>query len=193
MNSEGSNRPPVVGGEITLREIEKLPLRDALRVCIQCGTCSSSCPSARAMDYLPRRMWRLVQVGLTEEVLRSKSMWLCTLCYQCQVRCPRGIPLTDTITELKQLALERGTVGSPESAAFYRVFTDVFRRYGRIRELELMARYFLATNPLGAMAHVGLGLTLLRRGKIRPQWPQLTGKGRLDALLARVKEIEGQR
>jgi len=31
-----------------------------IRRCIQCGTCSSSCPTAYAMDYTPRRLWQLV-------------------------------------------------------------------------------------------------------------------------------------
>jgi heterodisulfide reductase subunit C len=144
------------------------------------------------MDYSPRLLWRMVQLGLTEEVLRSKMMWLCSICYQCQVRCPRGIPLTETITRLKQLALERGTTRWRESTAFYRVFADVMRRYGHIRELEFMARYFLATNPLSVLGYTKLGLTLLLRGKVRPEWPRLGGEGRLDRLFARVAELEGQ-
>ena len=169
------------------------PTDASLRTCIQCGTCSASCPSAHAMDYSPRMLWRMVQLGLTDEVLRSKTMWLCSICYQCQVRCPRGIPLTEAITRLKQLALERGTAQWRESTAFYRVFADVMRRYGHTRELEFMARYFLATNPLSALGYTKLGLTLFLRGKVRPEWPRLGGEGRLDRLFARVAELEGQR
>jgi len=134
----------------------------------------------------------MVHLGLTEEVLTSKTMWLCSMCYQCQVRCPRGIPLTDLITELKQLALERGTVKSRESTAFYRAFTQVIRRYGRVREVELMARYFLTGNPLGALGYATLGITLLRRGKIRPELPSLGGNERLRRLFAQVAEVEAR-
>jgi len=161
--------------------------------CIQCGTCTASCPAAPAMDLSPRRMWRMVQLGLAEEVLRSKTMWLCSICYQCQVRCPRGIPLTETITRLKELALERGTAPSRESRAFYRAFADVMRRYGRMRELEFMVRYFLLTNPLAALGYAGLGLALLRRGKVHLELPRLGGEGRLDRLFERVAELEGRR
>ena len=164
-----------------------------LRRCIQCGTCSASCPAAHAMDLSPRQMWRLVQLGLADEVLRSKTMWLCSLCYQCQVRCPRGIPLTETITRLKEMALEQGLAPSRESVAFYRAFADVMRRYGRNREVEFMARFFLAGNPLGALGFAGLGPTLLRRGKIHLELPRLGGEGRLDRLFERVAELEGQR
>jgi len=161
--------------------------------CIQCGTCSASCPAAHAMDISPRQMWRMVQLGMTEEVLRSKSIWLCSLCYTCHVRCPRGIPLTETIVRLKELAMERGIVSSPQSEAFYRAFAEVMRRYGRLREVEFMARYFLASNPLAALGFARLGLTMLARGKIRPELPRLGGEGRLDRLFARVAELEEKR
>jgi len=143
------------------------------------------------MDITPRRMWRLAQLGLEEQVLSSKAIWLCSLCYTCHVRCPRGIPLTETIVKLKQLALPKG-VKWPESKAFYRSFVDVMRRYGRMREVEFMARYFMTSNPLGALGFAKLGLVLLARGKIHPELPRLSGPGRLDRLFERVAELEGQ-
>ncbi|MGQ9489487.1 MAG: 4Fe-4S dicluster domain-containing protein [Anaerolineae bacterium] len=91
-------RDPAFGDRLTLAG-------QLLRTCIQCGTCTASCPSASAMDLTLRKMWRMVQLGLVEEVLRSKTMWLCSICYQCQVRCLRRIPLTETIAKLKQLAV----------------------------------------------------------------------------------------
>jgi len=136
--------------------------------CIQCGTCTASCPAAPAMDLSPRRMWRMVQLGMTEEVLRSKSIWLCSLCYTCHVRCPRGIPLTETITRLKELAIERGIVSSPQSGAFYRTFADVMRRYGRMREVEFMARYFLRLQPAGRAGFCPPGPDHAGPGQNRP-------------------------
>ena len=75
-----------------------------LRSCIQCGTCSATCPTAYAMDYSPRHLWRMVQLGLRDEVLRSHTFWLCTTCKACQVRCPRGIDLMDAMIALKEYA-----------------------------------------------------------------------------------------
>jgi len=144
------------------------------------------------MDISPRQMWRMVQLGMEEEVLSSKAMWLCSLCYQCQVRCPRGIPLTDTITRLKEVALKRRIAASKESVGFYRTFVDIVRRYGRMREMEFMMRFFLATNPLSALGFAGLGLTLMSRGKAHPELPKLGGEGRLDPLFERVAELEAQ-
>jgi heterodisulfide reductase subunit C len=145
------------------------------------------------MDITPRKMWRMVQLGLEEEVLHSKTMWLCSICYQCQVRCPRGIPLTETIAKLKQLALQERIKEWRESTAFYQQFAKVMRRYGRMREVEFMAHYFLSTNPLAAFGYASMGLTLLRRGKLRLELPRLGGEGRLDRLFERVAELEGQK
>lgn len=80
------------------------PDKERLLSCIQCGSCTASCPTAYAMDYTPRQLWRLIQVGLRDEVLLSNSFWLCTACYACNTRCPRGIPTMETMLELKALA-----------------------------------------------------------------------------------------
>ena len=168
------------------------PQGHLVRRCIQCGTCTASCPASHAMDISPRRMWRMVQLGLTDEVLASKTMWLCSLCYQCQVRCPRGIPLTDTITRLKEMAHERGTSRSRASTVFYNAFANVMRRYGRMREMEFMALFLMIHNPLSVFGFARLGLTMLLRGKIHPELPGL-GKGRLTGLFERVAELEAQR
>ena len=164
---------------------------EKMLTCIQCGTCTASCPAAPAMDLSPRQMWRMVNLGLTDEVLHSKTMWLCSFCYQCQVRCPRGIPLTDTITRLKEMALEQGIVSSRVSGIFYRSFASVMRRYGRMREMEFMALFLLRSNPLGALGFAKLGLTLVLKGRVRPELPGL-GAGRLDRLFERVAELEGR-
>ena len=169
------------------------PTGHPLSTCVQCGTCTASCPSASAMDITPRKMWRMVQLGMVDEVLHSKTMWLCSICYQCQVRCPRGIPLTEAIAKLKQLAIQHQVKQWRESTTFYVAFADVMRRYGRMRETEFMARYFLSNNPLEALGYASMGLTLLRRGKLRPEIPSLRGGGKLAPLFDRVAEMEGRK
>jgi hypothetical protein len=94
---------------------------------------------------------------------------------------------------LKQLAIQRQIKEWPESTKFYKSFSDVMRRYGRMREMEFMARYFLSTNPFAALDLTGMALALLMRGKIRPELPRLGGEGRLDRLYSRVAELEGQK
>ncbi|HDQ72869.1 MAG TPA: (Fe-S)-binding protein [Chloroflexi bacterium] len=82
---------------------------DKLFSCMQCGTCTSSCPTAYAMDYSPRQLWQMLRLGLEEAVFNSQTFWLCTACKSCQVRCPRGISLTDTMIALKAYATQHGS------------------------------------------------------------------------------------
>lgn len=79
-----------------------------LATCIQCGTCSASCPAAELMDYAPRQLWELLRLGLRDQVMKSRTFWLCTQCYACQVRCPRGILISETMRNLRQWAVAQG-------------------------------------------------------------------------------------
>lgn len=60
------------------------------------------------MDYTPRQVWRLLQLGFVEEVLNSQTFWLCTVCASCQVRCPRDIEIMDAMLALKEWATREG-------------------------------------------------------------------------------------
>lgn len=173
-------------------EVEALEdLQEKVRPCIQCGTCTGSCSSAFAMDLTPRQMWRLVQLGQLDEVLSSKTFFLCSACYYCTLRCPRGLPLTETIGALKRLASVRDIRSFKESINFYRTFMETVRRYGRVRELEFMNRYFLSMrNPLFPLRFATMGLKLLGKRKVHIQVPRLIGEARFDRLFRRVEELE---
>lgn len=81
---------------------------EKLRACIQCGSCTASCPTANLMDISPRQLWGLIRLGLKEEALHSQTFWLCTTCKACTVHCPRGILLSDTIIGLRTYAVREG-------------------------------------------------------------------------------------
>lgn len=75
--------------------------------CMQCGTCTGSCPSGRHTGLRTRKIIRDARKNRAE-VLADDSLWLCTTCYTCQERCPREIPITDAILELRRLAVREG-------------------------------------------------------------------------------------
>jgi len=62
------------------------------------------------MDYSPRALWRLVELGQTDELLKSNTFWMCTACYSCTVRCPREIPISETMRQLREQFID-GEVG----------------------------------------------------------------------------------
>jgi Fe-S oxidoreductase len=58
------------------------------------------------MDYNPRRILHMLRLGLGERVLKSRAIWLCTSCYSCTARCPREIKISDTMINLRRLAVD---------------------------------------------------------------------------------------
>jgi heterodisulfide reductase subunit C len=75
-------------------------------LCFQCGAWSSGCPLAQEMDLLPSKVIRYAQLGI-EEVLDSKTIWVCSTCFNCEVRCPRGIDIANVMEALRQLVLRK--------------------------------------------------------------------------------------
>ena len=81
---------------------------DRLRTCIQCGTCSSVCPSGRRTAFRTRELMRKALLGLKDEVLSSPDLWLCATCLTCLERCPRQIKITDVIIIMRNMAVAEG-------------------------------------------------------------------------------------
>jgi len=80
----------------------------SIDACYQCGNCSSGCPLAQEMDILPNRIIRLLQLGQKDDIINSETLWICASCFQCTVRCPRGIDIQAVMDTLRQIALEEG-------------------------------------------------------------------------------------
>lgn len=163
-------------------------IAEKIKSCIQCGSCSASCPTAYAMDYTPRQIIAALQAGRLERVLKSNTPWLCASCYYCTVRCPSGIEITDLMYALKRLAIKRGIYpkGSP---VLYQAFTGTVDRYGRSAEMELMARYYLRTlNPLGLIKMAPMGLKMLLKGRLPILPHKIEGRQGLAKMLDYMRE-----
>ena len=73
-------------------------------LCFQCGGCSSGCPLTDEMDLLPSTVIRYAQLGI-KEVLESTTIWVCSTCFNCEIRCPRGIDIANVMEALRQTVL----------------------------------------------------------------------------------------
>ena len=165
-------------------------IRALISPCIQCGTCTGSCPNAPAMDLTPRKMWRLVILGRLEEVMASRTFILCSDCYLCTLRCPRGLSLTETMEALKGIAFKRRETRHRSSRLFYETFVQTVRRHGRIREMAFMTRYFTAMkSPTAPMRFAPLGFKLMGKGKVEVGGGQ-SEKTPLDALFDTVAALD---
>ena len=163
-----------------LDDLYRIPGGEKIKECIQCGTCSGSCPVSWAMEETPRQIFAMVRAGMREKVLDSLTIWTCASCYQCTHRCPQEIKITDIMYMLKRMAIRENRERSKNARALSKYFFEIVNKNGRNHETSLMIKFMLATNPFGALSAAPLGLSLYTHGRL-----PLTGK--------RVRDIEGIR
>jgi heterodisulfide reductase subunit C len=78
-----------------------------LLACYQCGKCSAGCPAVSEMDILPNQIIRYAQLSLKDELLKSKSIWICASCLTCNSRCPKGINIAEVIEAIRLILLRK--------------------------------------------------------------------------------------
>ncbi|MBA7619818.1 hypothetical protein ES703_27159 [subsurface metagenome] len=181
-------------GDTFIEEISAIPGGESIRLCIQCGTCTASCPNADRMEHTPSQLIAMARAGMREEVLSSNAMWYCLSCYLCTVRCPRGIKQTDLMHALESLAIREGMSNKQTSTpTMYKSFNHFVSSRGRLPELWFMTRFYLLTNPLRAFRSLPVALSLLKHGRLSIRARKLTpgGTSQLKAILDKAKSLEG--
>jgi len=144
---------------------------EEIKKCMQCGMCAGSCPLRHYMDYPPRQIFALIRAGEKEKVLNSKSIFLCTSCYSCKVRCPRGISVVDVMHGLAHYAIKCGTVSRKKTATFGQEFWRQVYQRGRVDEKDLSRRYFFSEGIIqgikNAISMADMGLIMLFHGRMK--------------------------
>jgi heterodisulfide reductase subunit B len=102
-----------------------------LEMCIQCGTCGGSCPSASDMDHTPRQLFAMLRAGMKDTALRSNTPWVCVSCYHCVVRCPQNVHITDVMYTLKAMAIRENLYQDSTAPDFSQTFIGMVETYGR--------------------------------------------------------------
>jgi heterodisulfide reductase subunit C len=110
--------------------------------CIQCGTCSGTCPAIEFMDDSPRKIIGMIRADLKEDVLNSNTFWTCASCFHCSVRCPAGIGIAELMYALKRYSMWNHSnaedfIGPDFSESFVKMIVT----YGRSYEPALAATY----------------------------------------------------
>jgi len=166
---------------------------DQLTSCIQCGTCSGTCPLTIYMDFSPRQVMALVRADFKNEVLRSNTIWLCASCYSCTVECPRQIRITDIMYALKQRAIKDHVYPKNMPIPILaQEFAKMILSKGRITETLLVMRLFLRANWRAVLSSWRQGLGLIRTGRfvLRPE--RIERQAELAAMLATVNNGNGR-
>jgi len=177
--------------ESFLQQVKNIPEGESIKKCIQCGSCTGSCPLSYTMDITPREAIALFRAGEIETILSSRTIWICASCYACTVRCPQGVQVADIIYALKRLAIEKDIF--PKRFPVYALsnsFIGFTNRYGRSYELGLILAYFLKTNPFKLLRMIPLFLKLLPKGRIGLFPNKIKGKKSFSRILNEANILE---
>lgn len=183
-----------------LREVEaNVEEGEWVKVCMQCGVCSGSCPLGPYWDHPPQEIFMMIRAGKRDEVLQSSSMWMCTSCYNCIARCPRELPITHIMHGLAHYAKRLGVAPKDQvTAKFAQLFWDNLAKTGRVNELKLgISLYFMNGISEGISTSIKMqkiGMGMFFAGRLDPL-ELVGGHGCKDtkgfhAILKKAREIE---
>jgi len=186
-------------------EVRDVPGGEAINECIQCGTCTGSCPNAKYMDYAPRKVIYMIKAGMKEEVLSCNTMWYCATCYLCTARCPRDVKPTGIMNALASLSVRHKLANKKTlTPIFYKAFVDVIRNNGRAHEGGMMMKAYmrifwkkLKSNPIKAFGMISLvkmlpfAFSLLKRGRMPLKAKKIKDRDGFKAIIAKAQSLGG--
>ncbi len=115
-----------------LRKLDQELGASGLSKCFQCGVCVSSCPVREVeASFSPRKVMKLAKLGLKKEVYASEAVWLCSMCFMCQEKCPQDVRPPEVMTVLRNMAAKEGAAPPNLSKAL-----DALKSNGRIYPLD---------------------------------------------------------
>lgn len=90
-------------------QVMAIPGGENLIRCWSCGTCAATC-LVRRYDptFNPRLILRKAGMGLRDDVLSSREIWLCSACDACYPRCPQEIHISDVMKAIRTIAIAEG-------------------------------------------------------------------------------------
>ncbi len=170
--------------------IRQLPGCERVFSCIQCGTCSGTCPLSIYMDFTPRRIIALIREGFRSDALACQTIWLCASCYSCAVHCPQNIHITDVMYSLKREAIKHHLYPKRfPIPVLAREFYEMVKRRGRSSELWLVLRMALRSNPLILLTMMRTGWDLFRTGRLSLRRERIARVRELQRELEATKEV----
>ena len=186
-----------------LKEVEaNVEEGEWVKMCMQCGVCAGSCPLGKHWAHPPQEIFMMIRAGKREEVLTSDSMWMCTSCYNCIVRCPRELPITHIMHGLATYAKRLGLAPKKQPTAWFsQVFWDNMMKKGRVNELKLgLSLYFkdgFVSGIIESIKHQKLGMNMMKAKRMSITelfgGHGVKGLSDLQKIIKKAEEIENAR
>ncbi|MFA5916234.1 MAG: 4Fe-4S dicluster domain-containing protein [Burkholderiales bacterium] len=186
-----------------LHEVEqKVDDGEWVKMCMQCGVCAGSCTFGPDWEHTPQKIFMMIRAGKREEVLTSSSMWLCTSCYNCMVRCPRELPITHIMHGLASYAHRLGLAPKNQPTRdFSLIFWENCTKTGRVNELRMTISVYFREGFVSGIKKMwalrGIGSGLMKAKRLNPLELFVShgckDKDGLRRALKKADEIEARR
>ncbi len=85
-------------------ELQKYGTAD-FKACYSCGNCTAVCNLTDENTNFPRMYIRYGMLGLKDEILDSKDLWMCYACGDCTATCPRQAIPGDYMATMRRYAI----------------------------------------------------------------------------------------
>jgi len=166
-------------------DVAAQPGGESIKRCFACGSCTGGCLIGELEEQFdPRKIIRMILLGMREKVLSSAEIWSCLMCHNCSFNCPQGVKFGDVVSILRDMAVKEGYV---QPSFLQRV---VFQKL-----LPFPRRLELLTRPLSLYQYSGLQ-SLVRGSKALNKLSEKLGSMEymlpsmpLTPLRSRLKEV----
>jgi len=163
-----------------------------IKTCIQCGTCSATCPVVEYMDHTPRRIIGMIGADLKDEVLDSNTFWYCASCYHCTVRCPSDIDIAELMYALKRYSMwnnqyQEGLIGP----VFSETFVKTIIKSGRSYEPVLASSYLFTYGVREILQEAQTATKLMLKGRMPVLPPRIKRLENFRRMVSRIIPIGG--
>ena len=163
-----------------------------INTCIQCGTCSATCPVVEYMDQTPRRIIGMIGADLKDEVLDTNTFWYCASCYHCTVRCPSGIDIAEMMYALKRYSMwknqyQEGLIGP----VFSETFVKTIVKSGRSYEPVLASSYLFSYGVREFLQEAQTATNLMLKGRLPVLPPRIKRLDNFKRMVRRIIPIGG--
>lgn len=147
------------------REIET-----TLKKCYSCNKCISGCPVVQEMDFPPSVLVKWLIFGEIDKVIKSKTIWICSSCYNCYSRCPFEINIPHIIDLLKEYSYKNKLTRKERSIRlFHQTFLSAIKDFGRIHEASLIGKWKIRSGNWFSDLSLGLKMFLKHKLNLFPE------------------------